>query len=388
MSMLKKQHRPMRKILSFIFTVLLYSFSFGQTPTELYNDKNYQELVKLEKKSDKLKPDELYMVGFAFFQLENDNKAIEFYDMAIAKGLDNGTVYFYKGLSLCYLKKYEEALKEVEIALKKEPSNQEFMNQKGLIYKYQGQEDKALEIFEQATKLPNTYGEPFFWLAYIYHGKQDFKKALNLYYVALDSVPRKNSYYLTTLQSIGQLEYTFTKDYLKSATAYSQAIQIDKDNYELYYKLIKSYNAAKEYKKADSIFNIVKLAFEDGRLPKEDMELKTIAIAQFEWNGQIATILKSLIEPKKMLDISYKVFVLNKEGNKVERHFVVEQTIQIEKDGAKHLLCEQDTKAGRHITYPYGWSTDLIPPDDLEKAVKLVLDGKMKQSASSNFGKK
>lgn len=148
----------MKRTLTIILTVSLYSFLYGQTPTELYNNKNYQELVQLEKKADKLSPDELYMVGFAFFQLENDNKAIEFYDKAISKGLDNGSVHFYKGLSYCYLQKYDEAMKEVEIALKKEPTNQEFMNQKGLIYKYKGEEDKALVIFEQATKLPNTYG--------------------------------------------------------------------------------------------------------------------------------------------------------------------------------------------------------------------------------------
>lgn len=378
----------MKKILPIFLTILLYSFSYGQTATELYNNKNYQELVKLEKKAEKLTPDELYMVGFAFFQLENDNKAIEFYDKAISKGLDNGSVYFYKGLSFYYLKKYDEALKQTDIALQKEPTNQEFMNQKGQIYRLQGQEDKALEFFELATKLPNTYGEPYFWVAYIYHGKQDFKKALTLYYVALDSVPKQNSYYQTTLESIGQLEYTYTKDYLKSAKAYSRAIEIDKDNYELYYKLMKSYNAAKEYVKADSIFSLVKIVFEKGKLPKEDMEIKTIAIAQFEWNGQTAAIRKSLIDPKESLDISYKVFLLNKEGDKVERRFVIEKTIQFEKDGAKHLLCEQDQKTGDHITYPYGWSTDNIPLDDLEKAVKLVLDGKMKYSAKSNFGKK
>ena len=385
--MLEKR-QIMKKITTFILTILLCSFSYGQTATEFYNNKNYQELIKLEKEADKLTPDELYMVGFAFFQLENDNKAIEFYDKAISKGLDNGSVYFYKGVSFYYLKKYDEALKQIDIALQKEPTNQEFMNQKGQIYRLQGQEDKALDFFEQAAKLPNTYGEPFFWVAYIYHGKQDFKKALNLYYVALDSVPQQNSYYQTTLESIGQLEYTYTKDYLKSAKAYSQAIQLNKDNYELYYKLMKSYNAAKEYVKADSIFELVKIAFEKGKLPKEDMEIKTIAIAQFEWNGQTATIRKSLIDPKESLDISYKVFLLNKEGDKVERRFVVEKTIQLEKDGAKHLLCEQDKKTGGHITYPYGWSIDNIPLDDLEKAVKLVLDGKMKLGASSNFGNK
>jgi tetratricopeptide (TPR) repeat protein len=375
----------MKKILPSLLTILICSFSYAQTAKELYNNRNYQELIKLEKKADQLKPDELYMVGFAFFQLGNDTKAIECYDKALAKGLDSGFVHFYKGLSLCYQKKYDEALKEIETSLKKEPSNQEYLNQKALIYRYQGQEDKALVYFEEATKLPNTYGEPFFWVAYIYHGKQDFKKALDLYYIALDSVPQRNSYYLETLKSIGQLEYTHTKNYLRSANAYAQAINFEPNNYELYYKLMKSYNAAKEYTKADSLFGIVKTAFENEKLPKEDMEVKSIAIAQFDWNGQTAVIRRSLIDPKKSLDISYKVFLLNKAGDKVERRFVVEQTIQLEKNGAKHLLCEQGKK-GDHFTYPYGWSTDIIHPDELEKAVKLVLDGKMNPAASSNFG--
>ncbi len=378
----------MKYLITLTFIILFFSFSFGQTATELYDNRDYKSLVKLEKDEAKLTPDELYMVGFAFFRLEDDNKAIEFYDKAIAKGLDNGSIYFYKGLSLCYQKKYDEALKQINLSLQREPTNQEFMNQKGEIYRYLKQEDKALEYYEQAIKLPNTFGEPFFWIAYIYHGKQNYKKALDLYYIALDSVPQTNSYYLTTLESIGQLEYSHTKDYVKSAKAYAQAIQIDKDNYELYYKLIKSYNAAKEYVRADSIFELVKIAYENGKLPKEDMEIKTIAIAQFEWNGQKAAIRKSLIEPKKSLDIFYKVFLLNKDGDKVERRFLVEKTTQFKKNGSKYLLCEQDKKNGDHITYPYGWSSDDIPLDDLEKAIKLVLDGKMTYGAKSNFGKK
>lgn len=375
------------KTTTIILTILFYSLTYGQTVSDLFNSKNYKELTEFEKKSEKLTPEELYMIGFANFQLENDNKAIEFYDRAIKSGYDKGIVHYYKGVSFFYLKKYDEALIQNDIALQKEPTNQEYMNQKGQIYRLQGKEDKALEYFEQATQLPNTHGESFFWVAYIYHGKQDFKKALSLYYIALDKVPQQNSYYKKTLESIGQLEYAYSKDYLKSANAYSQAIQIDKENYELYYKLIKSYNAAKEYDKAESIFNLVKNAFENEKLPKEDMEIKTIAISQFEWNGQTAIIRKSLIAPKESLDISYKVFLINKEGDKVERRFVVEKTIQLESDGAKHLLCEQDKNTGDHITYPYGWTSDNIPLDDLEKAVKLVLDGKMEYGAKSNFSK-
>jgi len=378
----------MKHILTITLTTLLYSFSYGQTVTDLYNKKNFQELVKFENKSDKISADELYMVGFAFFQTENDNKAIEFYDKAILKGLNNGSVHFYKGLSLRYLKNYDEALKEIEKSLKLEPTNQEFMNEKGMVFYSQSNHDKALEVFEEAKKLPNTFPEPYYWIARIYHEKQNFDKALTAYYETEKNLPKDNSNYLTTLLAIGQLEYTFTKDYKKSAKAYEQAIELDKENYELYYKLMKSYNSAKEFKKADSIFSIVKTAFENKKLPKDDMEFKAVSIAQFEWNGQIATVRKSLVDAKETLDITYKVFLQNKQGDKVERRFVVEKTTQIEKDGAKYLLCEQDKKTGGHITYPYGWTVDNIPVDDLEKAIKLVLDGKMTQGASSNFNNK
>ena len=59
---------------------------------------------------------------------------------------------------------------------------------------------------------------------------------------------------------------------------------------------------------------------------------------------------------------------------------MVEKTIQ-NQDNIKHLLCEKDKKTSTHITYPYGWTTDEIPLADLKKAVIVVLDGKMKQSA-------
>ncbi len=378
----------MKQIIIFILTTFICSFSYGQSVTEFYNQKNFLELIKFENKSDILTKDELYMVGFAFFQTENDTKAIEFYDKAISKGLNNGSVYFYKGLSLRFLRNYEDALMEIEKSLKFEPTNQEYMNEKGMVYYSQKNYEKALEVFEIAKQLPNTFPEPYYWIARIYHEKEDFNKALTAYYEAEKNLTKKNSYYLTSLMAIGQLEFTLTKDFKKSEIAYEKAIQLDKENYELYYKLIKSCNSGKDFNKADSIFKIVKQAYKNKKLPKEEMEFKAVSIAQFEWNGQVGTIRKSLEDAKEILDITYKIFIQNKQGDKVERRFVVEKTFQIEKDGANFLLCEQDKITGRHITYPYGWKEENITPEDLEKAVKLVLDGKMKQGASSSFNKK
>lgn len=373
----------MQKAMLLIAASLLYLTTHAQTVTDLFNKRDFKELIKFESKADQLTPKELYMLGYAFFISENDAKALAFYDKAMAKGLDDGLVHFYKGLSLYYLHKYDDALKEVEVALQKEPTNQEYLNQKGMIYRHQGQPDKALAVFEEATKLPNTYGEPFFWVAYSYHEKNDFKKALELYYIAKENVPPTNDRYLVTLQNIGQLEYTFTKDYGKAAEAYALAVSVHPADYVWYPKLIKAYNGNKEYAKADSVFGLLKAAYEKKALPREDMEFKSTAIDESEWNGQRMTVYRSFDEPVNMLDISYKVYLLNKKADKIERTFTIEKTLQLTDKDPKQLLCEQGKKRGSHTTYPYGWVTDTIPLDDLKKAVIAVLEDKMRPAASS-----
>ncbi len=59
---------PMKKTLICLMVLFLYSYSKGQTATELFNSQKYQELIKLESKANTLTPVELYMLGFAFFQ--------------------------------------------------------------------------------------------------------------------------------------------------------------------------------------------------------------------------------------------------------------------------------------------------------------------------------
>ena len=375
----------MKKPATLILTILLYSYTYGQTIVELYDKKDYKALIRFEKKSDKLTPDELYKVGFAFFQLENDDKAIEFYDKAISKGLDSSFVRYRKALALRYAKRFEEAIREFDIAIEKAPSNQMYMSAKGLTYYYSGQMDKALSVFLEAQKLPNDYQEPFYMAGHIYHINSEFDMALRLFYDGLKHISKSNKYYLSALTDIGQLEYTVTKDFTKSAKAYEEAINIAPKNYELYTKLIKAYNAGKEYAKADSIFGLMKIAYEQKELPENDMKYKNIAIDEYEWSGQKVIVKKYLVDPKEFLDLSYKVYILTKTDDKIERTFMVEQTIQLP-DEAKHLLCEVDHTTGAYITYLYGWETDSIPLYDLKQAIGLVLAGKIPKSASSNMG--
>ncbi len=370
----------MKQLVTIIVAVLAYPVLYGQSTAELFKNRNYPALAKLEDKGDTLTPEEFYMVGYAFFQLEKDEKAVAYYDKAIAKGFDNGPIHFYKSLSLTYLKKYKEALTEIDLAIEKEPNNQEYMNQKGLIYQNQGLEDKALDYFDEATRLPNIMGEPFFWVAYIYHGKQDLEKALKLYYLAAQKIPKDSRYYVNTLLCIGQLEYTYTQNYQKSAAAYAEAVSLRPEDYGNYPKLIKAYNAAKEYTKADVVFEEMKAAYKRKELPKTDMEQKFTAIDEYEYNKQKLTVYKSFEDPKKILDVLYKVYLFNKTGDKAARKFTVEKTIQVAK-GFKYVLCE--ITENEHLTYPYGWKTDIVTLENLKEAVNQILDGKLQKTATS-----
>lgn len=165
----------------------------------------------------------------------------------------------------------------------------------------------------------------------------------------MDKVSPHNSYYITTLQSIGQLEFTYTKNYKKSANAYTKAIALNPKDYEYYPKLIKAYNAGKEYAKADSVFDLMKIAYKRKELSEDDMKYKNIAIDESDWNGQKVAVWKYLVDPEETLDISYKVYLLTKAGDKVERTFMIEKTIELP-NGPKHLLCEK-TKKQVHILH-------------------------------------
>jgi tetratricopeptide (TPR) repeat protein len=376
----------MKKIMTLVVAGLLFSITHAQTVGELYNKKDYQAVVKFERDADKLTPFELYMVGFAFFQLENDTKAIAFYNKAISKGLDSAFVHYDKALSLRYAKRLDESLKEFDIAIQKAPYNQMYMSEKGFAYYYSDQLDKALPVFLEAQKLPNDFYAPFYMVGHIYHLNKEFDRALKEFNNGLTRIAKSNKYYLLTLADIGNLEYTVTKNFGKSVAAYQEAVNLSPKNYELYPKLIKAYNANKEYAKADTVFDLLKTAFEKKELSEEDMKYKNAAIDEYEWKGQKVTIYKSFVTPQKTLDILFKIYLLNKEGDKVERSFMTEQTIQLEPDGAKHLLCEKDKKSGAHRTYPYGWNKDNISVEEIRKAVNQVLDGKMTPAASSNFG--
>ena len=87
----------------FLLTLTFFCLKLhAQTIEELYNQEKFSELISYADKTDSLENEDLYCIGYAFFQLEKDKEAILMYDKAIEKGLDEDYIYLFKGLAQRY----------------------------------------------------------------------------------------------------------------------------------------------------------------------------------------------------------------------------------------------------------------------------------------------
>lgn len=368
-----------------ILVLWLFPFSgFSQSSQELFEEGKYKEVIANSAEDLNPSTEDLYFIGRSYFKLENDAKAIEYYDRAIQEGLNTPDVFFYKGLSNRWMGKNQEAIQFYNKALRLDPKRQIYLSEKALAYYYAKDLDSAYSCAQKAVNLDYELGTAYYLVPHIQHIRDDFSSALAGFYVALKRIDPKDKYYSETLLNIGQLEYTVTKDYVKSTEAYSTLVALNPKNYDIYPKLIKAYYANLDYHAGDSLFAIMKIAYDKNELSKEYMEFGSVAIDEFEWKGQKVNTYKYFKTPEKSLDIMYKLYLLTSAGDKIERTILTEQTIQLP-DGPKHLLCEKE-RNGTHHTYPYGWDSDDIDYADLKSAAIQVFEGTMKPQATSNFG--
>ncbi len=378
----------MKNRLLFLILLLQYSPSFSQSITELFRKGEFGALTKYENKYESLADSELYMVGFAFFRTGNDASALKFYDLSIKKGFTNSVVYFYKGLSLLYTEKFDDALKEMNHALENAPDNQEYLSGKAEIYYTIGKKDSALILFKKAASLPLSFPDCFYWVAKIYLEKDELDSSLKWYYAAVKNMPKNNGYYSTCLLSIGSLEFSHTKNYTKSLAVFQKALELEPDNYDMYIKFMKCYNENKQYHQADSIFSIVQTLYKSGKIPEKLTRNKMILFDEYELNGQIILVHKRLETPEKLLDAYYKGYLISKTHDKIEREFVLEKTAE-EIEGIKYIFCENVRDKFDHITYSLGWKTEQVPITEFKQAVNAAISGELTPGAATkfNFGK-
>lgn len=330
-----------------LFITVLLTFSsvvFAQKAEKLFNEEKFEELTALEKESASFTGEELYYLGFAFFREENDDKAIEYYNKALKKGFENAIVYYHIGLSQMYQKKYDEALKNINIGLESHPLA-EFYFEKIRIFSIKedpaNQEKTFLEALQKSDKKDNWYIKIVLFAGGFYYAQKEYAKSENIYKAAISSLPKE---------------------------------------YELYTKLIKSLNIQNKFSEADFYFEKMRTFYEKKELPEDEMKFKNLNVDQFDWQNKVVNIHKYFDKPTDMLEPLYVLYLINEKGDKVERKFKIEKTLQIEKTDPQFVICEE-TKDG-HSTYPMGFKNADFTLEQLRNEMKNVLNGKYEVAAS------
>jgi tetratricopeptide (TPR) repeat protein len=373
-----------RKVVIALCLSLVCQFAVAQSIDELYNNRDFQGLIKYAENADSLTGEELFQVGYAFFQLEDDMSAIKMYDKAIEKGHTEDYIYLYKGLSYRYNNQSDKAIEFFKLAIEKNPQGQKNHTELGNSFYFQEKYDEALVHFYNARELSYELGDPYLKIPNIYHLKEDYEKALEEYRISAKLINKGDPTYLELLKGIGLLEYTVFNRYEEAINAYLRVIKLMPSDYDVYPKLIKAYYANEEFEKGDSLFNILKVEYEKGNLPEFFQKYGHIPIAEFEWNQQTVIVYKYFKEPTETLDLMYEIYLVSKDGQTLERRLMTEKTIQLDENSAKHLLCERE-RDGTHHTYAYGWATDDIEFNSLKEAAIAVFNKELNPSASSNF---
>ncbi len=375
--------------LKLLIAIIISQTTLGKTQTieQLYNQGKYSDLITYEVKIDSLISMDLYCIGYAFFQLENDKKAIEMYDAALEKGDKSDFIYLYKGLALLYDGQIEKAKTNFHLAIKSNPKGQKNYYELGNVFYNESNMDSALFYFQLARNQDFEFGKPYLMVPHVYHLKNDFDKALEEYYKSAKYFTDKSyESYGEILRHIGILEYAVKHNYTKCAIALKEYVQLNPKDYKTYQTLIKALNAIDEFSEADKYFQMLCDAYDRGELDEGSQKYGNITFAETEWNDKRLLVVKYFKEPVEMLDVMYKVLLLDNSGEKVERRLLVEKTNQLEEGSAKYLLCEREND-GDHITYAYGWSTDTIGVDQLINVSIKVFEGKIQAAASFSYPK-
>lgn len=351
---------------------LATSLKAGETIEQLFQKKHYREIIALENKVDSFTPKEVYFLGRSFFFLKNPQKAITYFAKAINSGMDSAYVHYQKSLAHRSIKQFREAYSEIEIALSTKPDDDDYVIEKGFAFYNLEMPDSAIKVFAAAQiRFPKNYTS-YYMVPHIYQRYGMNKLALSGFYKACTIIPAAHPLYEQSLIDIGNIEYSINKNYSEAIKAFKEVIRINPESYTQYHQLIKAYNSAGEYEKADSLFIVLKKAFENKLLGSNENRYKNVPIFETEWKGNIITVYKSFIEPVETLDVFYRIYVLDSSGTDILRNFMIEKT-ENNPQGAKFFLCEKDTENGKHITYPYGWNNDTFTLKEIIAAVITAL---------------
>ncbi|TCN67604.1 tetratricopeptide repeat protein [Acetobacteroides hydrogenigenes] len=363
----------MNKIITIIILVIFKLTVFAQDKITdelktLSDSKQFDKIIEQYASNAKeYSAKALYYIGQAYYMKEDDNNCIKFMDLSITKDSTDPAPYYIKASTLNYMRKYNDAIKCFQIAIKLKPNDAEFYSGLGDSYYQLENYDLAVESYKKATEQKNCQERPFSMIAQIYYDTKQNEKALDAFYIAKSKIDNESDLYINALFNIGLLE-SLKGNYDKAEPAFIELIQLDSTDYHSYAKLIQVYYHRKEYDKAKLYKDKLYKAHDKGEL-KDNMK-DMFCFDQFKWDNFLIQVFERYENVNKgKIYNKHLFYVINNAGDIILRVQTEFSPISIELGGPKYLLCAN--KGDTHYNSGIGFSDDLKYDDLKSAAIKL-----------------
>jgi tetratricopeptide (TPR) repeat protein len=119
-----------------------------------------------------------------------------------AWGQTSATDWYFKGMALYNLNKYEESIQAYDQAIALNPRDAEAWNGKGVDLGLLGKYDEALRAFGRATDINSSYAEAWFNAGVIYDLQERYSEAIQAYNMATEINPSYQKAWVNKNQDI------------------------------------------------------------------------------------------------------------------------------------------------------------------------------------------
>ncbi|GAA4317456.1 tetratricopeptide repeat protein [Flaviaesturariibacter amylovorans] len=322
----------------------------------------------------------LFFIGHAYFMKEDNERALRYFEAAIAKDAKEARAYFYKGLTYLYMDRYADALPPLREAIAQKPEKSGYHSALGDAHYGLKQHDEALAAYRAAAALSDAGERPFAMIAQIHSDRNEPDKALQAHYVVREKGQRGSPSYHNALFNVGLLEL------LKGAAdraepAFLELAASDSTDYRTFAKLVQVYYQRKEYDKARPWKEKLYTAHRAGLLksPMKDM----FCFDQFEWNGQRVMAFERYENGTGKLYYKHIFYLLDAQGEVTLQVQTEYSPVSVEMGGPTYLLGMN--RGNTHATFPVGFQSDPAY-DKLKTAVIEVFEKKIKPTSASRPG--
>lgn len=361
-----------RRILLSIFLVV-YSFStFAQDGIveklgDLYENEQYEQIIAYAETSENYSAESLYYIGYAFFVLEDDEKALLFINRSIELDPEASGPNYIKGVILMYMGQFDEAIASYQKAIEQKPDEYYFYSALGDCYLEIQDFENALSSYQKAIKEENASPRLYGLIAEVYDALGEQDKALEALYDAKSNIDPESNYYITTLYNIGLMEM-LQGNHDVAEEEFLNLIELAPNDYYSYAKLIQIYYHRKEYDRAKPYREILYTAHENNQLEGTISEM--FCFDQFEVKGNLVQVFERY-QSGKSNTIYYKhIFYVVNEGDILFTVQTEYSPIAVEFGSPKYILCATTDEA--HLNYGKAFDDDLDYDNLKSEAISII----------------